>query len=364
MMYVAAILLMMFPAPGENEPQSTPLKAQCDALFQEFTDAYLKWLDATHGATTPEEIDRFPRPDGAAYARKFMTIAREHPDDAVAPVALAHAIRTDPFGEFWGEAIDRLAARHVQSPDIGDILSTIAFDRLRPEIEPLLRRILQENPSRQVRARAAAALAYFLLRIIPGEKDFQNRDDATIRHEAESYLDLLKRDYADLPYNQHQGTTFGGYADATLRELHDLIVGKPAPQIEGLDADGKPLKLSDYRGKVVVLVWWASWCGPCLAMVPHERELAERYKDRPFVILGINGDEHEDRMRQQIKEHEITWRSWVDGGPDGPISTFWNVKSWPTVYVLDADGIILYKGGRNEAALDRAIERALTKAVR
>ena len=52
----------------------------------------------------------------------------------------------------------------------------------------------------------------------------------------------------------------------------NLAVGKPAPEIEGVDVDGKPLKLSDYKGKVVVLVFWGSWCGPCMAQVPHERE--------------------------------------------------------------------------------------------
>jgi hypothetical protein len=96
-----------------------------------------------------------------------------------------------------------------------------------------------------------------------------------------------------------------------------------------------------------------------MAMVPHERELARPYEGWPFAILGVNGDEDESRLRQQIDEHGITWRSWVDGGPDGPVSTFWNVVSWPTVYALDADGIILYKGGRDEAALDRAVEATM-----
>ena len=52
--------------------------------------------------------------------------------------------------------------------------------------------------------------------------------------------------------------------------VHNLAVGKPAPEINGVDFDGKPLKLSDYRGKVVVLVFWGTWCGPCMAEVPHE----------------------------------------------------------------------------------------------
>ena len=70
--------------------------------------------------------------------------------------------------------------------------------------------------------------------------------------------------------------------------MGNLAVGKPAPEIDGPGLDGHPLKLSDYRGKVVVLVFWGSWCGPCMLQVPHERELAERHKDEPFALLGVD----------------------------------------------------------------------------
>ena len=82
--------------------------------------------------------------------------------------------------------------------------------------------------------------------------------------------------------------TLGQEAEASLDAMLNLAVGKPAPEIEGVDVDGKPLKLSDYRGKVVLLVFWGAWCGPCMALVPHERELAERYKGRPFTLLGVD----------------------------------------------------------------------------
>jgi thiol-disulfide isomerase/thioredoxin len=55
--------------------------------------------------------------------------------------------------------------------------------------------------------------------------------------------------------------------------------------------DGEKLPLKGYRGKVVLLVFWASWCGPCMAVVPNEREIVEKLKDRPFALIGVNGDE-------------------------------------------------------------------------
>ncbi len=88
--------------------------------------------------------------------------------------------------------------------------------------------------------------------------------------------------------------TLADEALARLDDMHNLVPGKPAPEIDGVDFDGKRLKLSDYRGKVVVLAFWGSWCGPCMNEVPRERELVERLKGKPFALLGVNCDE--DRM--------------------------------------------------------------------
>jgi len=85
--------------------------------------------------------------------------------------------------------------------------------------------------------------------------------------------------------------TLGQAAEARLDEMHNLSVGKPAPEIDGVDFDGKPLKLSSFQGKVVVLVFWGSWCGPCMGEISHERELVERTKGKPFAILGVDCDE-------------------------------------------------------------------------
>src|SRR5438477_7883977 len=75
-----------------------------------------------------------------------------------------------------------------------------------------------------------------------------------------------------------------------------LAVGKPAPSLEGADVDGKFLGLSDFRGKVVAVDFWATWCGPCRRMIPHEKELVKRMQGRPFVLLGVSDDRSEDAL--------------------------------------------------------------------
>ena len=121
------------------------------------------------------------------------------------------------------------------------------------------------------------------------------------------------------------------------------------------------MKLSDYRGKVVALVFWATWCGPCMGMVPHERELINRLEGKPFVLLGVNGDEDWEAARSVMAKERMTWRSWWNGGKTGAIVTTWCVEKWPTVYILDTKGVIRYDNVRFEM-MDQAIDRLVKEA--
>ena len=156
--------------------------------------------------------------------------------------------------------------------------------------------------------------------------------------------------------------TLGQEAEARLDEMLNLAVGKPAPEIEGVDMDGKPLKLSDYRGKVVVLVFWGSWCGPCMAQVPHERELVERLKGQPFALLGVDCETDKDTARAVMARERMTWPNWYDGSPDtGPIANRYHVRSYPSVFVLDAKGVIRCRG---VAGIDAIVDKLLVEMKR
>ena len=93
-------------------------------------------------------------------------------------------------------------------------------------------------------------------------------------------------------------------------------------------------------------------------MYPHERSLVKRLEGKPFALLGINSDP-KDRLVATLKKERMTWRSWWDGGTtDGPIAKQWNVRGWPTIYVLDAKGVIRFRDTR-EGALDNAVDSLL-----
>ena len=94
-------------------------------------------------------------------------------------------------------------------------------------------------------------------------------------------------------------------------------------------------------------------------MYPHERSLVQRLADKPFAILGINSDADKQALQKVFAKEKITWRSWWDGGStEGPIASRWNVSGWPTIYVVDAKGIIRYRDLRGKE-LDKAVDTLL-----
>lgn len=118
-----------------------------------------------------------------------------------------------------------------------------------------------------------------------------------------------------------------------------------------------------HRRAVVLLVFWASWCGPCVGDIPHEKELVERFAGRPFAIVGVNADESRETATQAMREHATPWRSFWngEGGSKGSISAAWNVRGWPTVYVIDHFGVIRHKNLRRED-LDAPLEKSIAVA--
>ena len=146
-------------------------------------------------------------------------------------------------------------------------------------------------------------------------------------------------------------------------DLPHLAIGRFAPDIEANNLSGQRMTLREYRGKVVLLVFWSSSCGPCMGDVPHENSLVERFAGRPFALVGVNCDESIAKALAAVEKHSIPWKSFWngEGGGDGPITEQWGVLAWPTVYVLDDAGVIRHKNLRGDA-LDAPLERLIATA--
>jgi hypothetical protein len=99
-------------------------------------------------------------------------------------------------------------------------------------------------------------------------------------------------------------------------------------------------------------------------MYSSERSLVAKHVNDPFVIIGVNSDRDRDALKEVRQKEGITWRSFWDGdlGTKGPIAVAWNVHAWPTIYVIDAAGVIRFKNVRNEA-LDKAVDTLLDERL-
>jgi thiol-disulfide isomerase/thioredoxin len=149
-------------------------------------------------------------------------------------------------------------------------------------------------------------------------------------------------------------------ATSSVRPRLGLEVGDLAPEVISQDLDGHVVRLSDLRGKVVVLDIWATWCGPCRAMIPHERDMVKRLRGQPFVLVSISADDDKQTLIDFLAKNNMPWTHWWNGPPPRGIITEYRVLGFPTTYVLDAEGIIRAKNVRGDD-LEKAVNRVLSE---
>jgi len=226
-----------------------------------------------------------------------------------------------------------------------------------PGVGKILRDLSEKSTAKDVRGLATVALGENL--IAQYEHAFRKKDKGgaeKLSAEAEKVLTAAKTQFGDV---QSLRGTVGKQAEDLIEQLKYRSVGKVAKEISGEDLDGKKVKLSDYRGKVVVLYFWGSWCPPCRAMIPHEKKLNAKLAKAPFAMVGINTDSEKSKAKKFLEDEGITWTQvWDNGSTQGPISTAWGVHQFPTIYVLDANGVIRYRDVREEA-MSNAVEELL-----
>ena len=139
------------------------------------------------------------------------------------------------------------------------------------------------------------------------------------------------------------------------------LLGKTVPDFSATDLDGNPISLEQYRGKVVLLDFWAVWCGPCIAEMPTVIEVYNSYKDEGFDIIGISLDTDEDRLRDYLKENDIPWRQVFSGdGWKSPVAQQYGIRAIPAPWLIDKDGTLITHQARGEK-LERLVAEAVQK---
>jgi thiol-disulfide isomerase/thioredoxin len=345
------------PSPGEQEFKR---------LLAEWNVRSSELNERVRAAKSDEEKEAANKNLGAErrkYAEALHQLAQKHPNDPSSVDALLGALKIDPSLE--EKTLAGLAKDHVKDPKMAKIGFYLGVTLNSAAAEKLLREILAQHPDRAAQGNACYGLGrLFYKRYLD---DTTAKDAARHAQEAERFFQRQAEMYADVPLHHlnDKQWAFAEVAEPRLFELRHLIAGKVAPEIAGEDIDGKMLKLSDFRGKIVVLNFWGTWCPPCIKMIPKERELVKRFEGQPFALLGVANDYDRERVKKAIESKGITWRSWWDGGENrsGPIAETWRIVSWPRLYILDHRGVIRHTGDEGLTDRTEALVEALLKEL-
>ena len=180
---------------------------------------------------------------------------------------------------------------------------------------------------------------------------------------AAGVIQHIKRDLPD--------TKMGRMADSILESLKEpiqaerirrsLAEGTNFPDFTEKDLAGKPLSIANFKGKVVLVDFWATWCPPCRAELPNVIAAYQKYHDKGFEIIGVSLDDEQPVLENFLKENKMTWPEYFDGLHwKNKLAVKYGVMSVPADYLLDGRGRIIGKDLRGEA-LDAAVAKALAK---
>lgn len=167
--------------------------------------------------------------------------------------------------------------------------------------------------------------------------------------------ELLRQLKADFPTTQ-----IAARVDEVLAQIEEqkksaalqqqLQPGALFPDFTEKDTAGAPLSISGLRGKVVLVDFWATWCGPCVAELPNVLAAYEKYHAKGFEIVGISLDRSDEALRKFVAEKKMTWPQYFDGkGWDSKLGRQYGITSIPATYLLDREGKIVARDLRGEA---------------
>ncbi len=343
------------------DEKPTPAE-QFKAIQKEFQDTATSLGKEFQAAKTDEEKSALREKFFALqpkFAEKALAVATADLKDPVAFEAALFAMNMGGTTPISAKAAELIGANFADNPKLKPMIPTLGRSS---GGQKLLKAIHEKSADKDIKG----STLYYLGAGMLEEADYPRGGppmpadkQAAAFKEAEALLNKAGKEYGDVDLVvRGSKQAIAKAVEGQLFFLNNLTVGKVLPDSAAEDLDGKKVKISDYRGKVAVLDIWATWCPPCRAMIPHERELVKNLKDKPFVFISLSADDDKKTLTEFIEKEPMPWTHWWNGGAKGGPVEAYKVQFYPTVYVLDAKGVIRFKHVR-EKAMDDAIDTLL-----
>lgn len=318
--------------------------AEAVRIERTFNQAIERWNLEMQAAATPDAraavLER--RPDAPAAARRMWAAIggslRE--EWTLEPAAwflrvTPGLLSSQPDGsrkptfareiEAIRQAVD---THHLRSPKLVPLCMALVTTQ-DPKSLAVLEKIRANNPDTKVQGVAALAEA-MLLKSSGDSPEILKKRIAALR---KAIIDSSDVDLG--------GITVAELAKDELYVINNLTKGRTAPDLSGIDAAGRPLKLSDFTGKVVILVFWSATDPESERLVNMANEWTRKFANRGAVVLGVNHDRL-DRLRTLEADDTVLFRNFSD--PSKDLARAYRIGSWPLVYVLGKDRGIAYAG--------------------
>jgi thiol-disulfide isomerase/thioredoxin len=345
------------------DDSAAKLKEQ-KAKYDEEYDELVKRFEKAANTAEKKGILAEAKELATLTAEKVRKIAEDDPKSTTGFDAASFGLGRLVGAGAGGPDIDKLFAivteHHINNPKVRDIV--LVAGRAGASGEKFLEAAAAKSTDKDVRG-----ISLYILGISASAQS----DDTSTEKESTALVkkavDLLERAMKESPKTKVDGDIIENLCKAEIKSVQLLAIGQPVPALEGTELrDQKKQTTASLKGNVVLLDIWATWCGPCVGMIPHEREMVKRLADKPFKLVSVSVDEKKDTVTKFLVKNEMPWTHWWDDGEENPLIQTLKVRGYPTLYLIDAKGTIRRKwSGVPDPieTLDKAVDELVKEAT-
>lgn len=352
--------------PEGNKTDRAERLKKIDSRFDKEWDDLKRRAMAAKDISERKGISEEARELCAITSQDVLKLAEEDPKDSTGfDAALFIVDKAGLFGptKEIDAALNIIGSHHLENPKVKDLLPRIGG--FGPSGQKFLLLVSEKSKNKESQGIAMFFLGMAKSEELDDEDDAKKMDELISR--AKEYFNKAKELAPEAKIGQ---STIGKEVAVQLESLQNvknLAVGKPVPEVIGTDLAGKKVKLSSYKGKVVLVDIWATWCGPCRSMIPSERDMVKKLdkEKKPFKLLSISCDDEQDTLVKFIEMEGMPWDHWFDGA-QGPVAKAFRVRAFPTLYLIDHTGVIRNKwiGVPDHDKLEKEVKDLVEAAVK